>query len=59
MSYCIFVYATRYYEGNTCIYGVRDMNSSSWPKPDIAVVVVLVDDADEIVTYADNNGPDR
>ena len=30
MSYCLFVYVTRDYEGITCIYGVRDMNSSSW-----------------------------
>ena len=30
MSYCLFVYVTRDYESITCIYGVRDMNSSSW-----------------------------
>ena len=28
MRYCLFVYATRDYEGIECIYGVRDMNSS-------------------------------
>ena len=26
MSYCLFVYATRDYEGITCRYGVHDMH---------------------------------